>query len=129
MANAIGVARGKPSNHSGDWRRALDKVGDLLAARCRRARELLAGCPTSENYKTLCLSDPAMDLLCDKKSSIRDDGDKVAHPNLDADELQDLLKALPDLSDIRARQGLDVVIKHLVRASPAETLVQSSTGQ
>jgi hypothetical protein len=40
-----------------------------------------------------------MVLLCEKESSIRDDGDKTAHPNLDTDELQDLLKSLPNLSD------------------------------
>jgi hypothetical protein len=59
-------------------------------------------------------SDAAMVLLCEKDSSIRDDGDKVAHPNLSADELQDLLAFLPFLLDSHTKAGLDVVIKHLV---------------
>lgn len=105
------MAYGKPSNHSGDWRRALDKVGDLTPARCEYARKLLAN---KEKYQSLTLSDPAMSILCEKKSAIRDDGDNVAHPNLKIDGLQDLRKIVPSLPDLQKRAGLEVVIEYLI---------------
>lgn len=114
MANAVGVAHGKPENHSFDWRRTLDKVGELTTVRRNHARTLLAASPASKRYQSLSLSDPAMDLLCEKVSSIRDDGNKVAHPNLSADELQDLRKVVPHLLDPKTREGLEVVIDFLV---------------
>jgi len=113
LANAVNVAGKEPQNHSGDWRQALDRVGDLTKARIDEARRLLALSSDHEKYQSVSLSEPAMTILCEKKSTIRDDGDKVAHPNLGAGELRDLLKVLPHV-DLCIRQGLDIVIKLLI---------------
>jgi hypothetical protein len=119
LANATGVARSKPERHSHDWRQALNTAGKETIHRRNHARLLLENSFARAKYLSLSNSDAAMDLLCEKDSSIRDDGDKVAHPNLSADELQDLRAFLPNLSNSYIKAGLDEVIKYLVSASKA----------
>jgi hypothetical protein len=95
----------------------LNAVDNLTTDRHNYARSLLTKSSARKKYQLLSDSDAVMDILCEKDSSIRDDGDEVAHSNLNADELQDLLQFLPYLLNPHTKVRLDMVIKHLISSA------------
>ena len=58
----------------------MNGKGNPTVERRDHPRIILAS--ASKNYQTLIQSDPAMDILCEKFSVIREDANKVAHPNV-----------------------------------------------
>jgi hypothetical protein len=97
------------------WRNWLDKAGKDDKARMTLAAtssELVC----SKTYEGLVQSDNALRVICQKKSSIRDSGDEVAHSYAEStDDIITLKNMLHLLLDDESVSGMKDVLDCLSR--------------